>query len=1189
MKLTPTLLDLQGLVYNAYHAAMSPEPLVGDVKEKVNTAAFAFETFLNKFFDPILEICESPIHMIAVLDDGNTYRKAMFPAYKAGRAEKKEVEDVVEKREMAMAMAHAKQFLASLGVPLVKLKGEEADDVIAYLCQNLQGPKIIATIDKDLLVLSGPMVSVFRNGRLETNFNDHGTIVPPHLVSLYLSIVGDSSDGFPGLYREGPKAWEKMVEAFGIDGMEQLQDLAFRNERLQLKSIASVAGNKTLNKIAEDYDGWMIQFKLAQLHPEICTNARRNLEWYKRAPTKERMMKVLEPTGCVDLFKRYEKFVYKAILVTLDNLAEAVKEITELTPVTPAVAWDYETYDPIKNPKHIQAAKGKNYVDVLNSLIAGCSFAVGPNMNRVYYFSIRHADTRNVPQEWVLNLIKHFEEEGVDMVAQNIAFEATITKVQLGHDIKDWHDTKAYGHHVDENNPNGLKLMSKAHLNYDQTDYHTTLKNAGASDMSEISGEQVLEYGCDDSLVTAHLYQYFTFRTQLEGTYDFIREYECPAVQPMTEAYIGGVQMDPEEIKRQTSDDEKTVTEKMALLRSILLEHCTQPNFEGVDNLYEDQKSYVTAKAKEKFKDKGDVDPAAVEGEIKQGLQDYLQKLKDNCRYVAPYEVRNVKEFSPTPAQLTKVAGYFGLPPFDKNSKKYVEEWMMLLADEGVERPPETEEFLAKLPMMFHKKDTLMYLEFKTYCEGLVYDHTIPVMAGTELNLGSPHQMQYLLYLLLALPVRVRTKVQKKSLRHKNGLPGSPSTDASAIDFAMANDCSGEHAWKADALKALKAYAAASTRLSIYWGPYPLWMDENFVMHPNFISPGTVTRRPTGSSPNLLQVSKGKVRKCFVPRSPDNVIVSVDFASQELRVLAAVTGDNNFLSAYTGEKDKDLHAMTACGIVPTVAYKYEGVNPADIWMDGALADYAWFKEHQDDDTPLGKMLKDVRGISKTVNFGVGYGAVGATVSQQAMIPLELAEAAVSGFHEAYPGVNEWKKKLYAFAKLNGYVATTYGSRRHCGNNLTSGNRSEIGRWERQLSNFCIQAQCADLLKVVLANAYRTKLFSKHGAQLIAPIYDELLSEVPRVNLYGFLHDLADLMEIMMPNIIVPMVADCSFGASWGKQEEVGARPTQETIDKALAKIDAYLGEQDTADRVTAAEEDGYVLALVDESDTGDIE
>jgi len=309
----------------------------------------------------------------------------------------------------------------------------------------------------------------------------------------------------------------------------------------------------------------------------------------------------------------------------------------------------------------------------------------------------------------------------------------------------------------------------------------------------------------------------------------------------------------------------------------------------------------------------------------------------------------------------------------------------------------------------------------------------------------------------------------------------------------------------------------------------------------------------------MLQVSKGNVRRVVKPRSPDNVIVSVDFASQELRVLASVTRDKNFLSAYVhpeGEPDKDLHTVTACGVAPVLAKKRPGMF-AQLQLDpDGRVNYDWYLSTRKTDSELGKFLEKVRHISKTINFGAAYGAVGQTVSIQAMIPLEDADLAVNGMNATYPGLNIWKAEVSKFAKKWGYVATTYGSRRHCGNILATGNRWQVGRMERQLHNFLIQGQCGDLLKVVLSGAYRSRLFPRMGAYLIAPIYDELLAEVPKVNLHAYLHELADLMEIKMPGIVVPMVADCSFGKTWADQIEVGVRPTREKIEKALALLES---------------------------------
>lgn len=1156
------LLDLRGLILHSYHAGMAPEPLMGEIKEKVNTGAYGFTTFLNMYYDLIVDTIGSPLNMIAVLDSGNVYRKGLYPEYKAKRGEVEH--DPVEKLQIDICTDLVKNFLVSMGVPLVRVVNVEADDVIGYLSQKLHGNIAIYTRDKDLVALRNERVTVFasfgpKDPILPRTFvKSDGLEVPASCITVCKSLLGDSSDGYPGVKGLGPKAWESLVAEFGHDGMEQLSQLLDAGNVTQIKAIAKVTANKAYLKAVADIDNWLTMYKVAKITPSLCYGAKNKLDWYKRAPTLERLTKVMNEAGCPDLIAKYADDTYQQTLVTSDNLSDVFKQIEALTEETPFVAWDYETWDTKKDPRYQEASNGRGYVDMLNSDIAGCSFALGRNVNKVFYFSTGHANTNNVPKQYVLEVIKHFEDEGKVMVAQNIAFEATITKVNFGHEVKHWEDTKLYAHHVDENSENGLKFLSKHYLNYNQVSYKDTLDAAGASDMSEISGEQVLSYGCDDSLVTAHLYQHFKTITMLEGTFDFIEAYECPAVAPLIDAHINGVKVDVAEMDRQRAADEVTVKEKMEAIRAALNEHCREPNLAGVDTLLSDQIEYVTYKAKQDFIGKNPAaGPAEIQAAVKAAVDDYRVKLKKNSFYVPPVEVKKFKEFIPTAVMLTKVAEKLGLPAFEKVSKTAISDWIDDVYGTFMGWTDENRQFmnlLAPAVGQFSKREGKDYEAFATFCNHYLEQDAKIEIQGTELNMGSPAQNQYLFYLLLGLPIRNRTKVQKGSLRDKAGFEGSPATDEAAVEFALANDVE-EHPWKKQVLEDLLEYKSAATRIGIYWTPYPLWLDENDIMHPGFSSCGTVTRRPTGKDPNLLQVSKGDVRKVFIPRSDKNVIVSIDFSSEELRVLASACGDPTFLSAYQGVKDKDLHALTACGLVPLLINRLDKDYRSDIVYESPiLVNYDWFKEHQDDDNKLGKFLKEMRGYAKTANFGVGYGAGPSTISRQLMIPLKDAELIVESMNNTYPGIQKWKDNVYAQAKIDGYVATTYGSRRHCGDSLIKGSRSEISRWERQLSNFLIQGQCADLLKVALVALHRNNTLAKHGAMLIAPIYDELLFEVPKTSLHQFLLDASDDMEQEMPGIIIPMVADCSFGPNWGQQIEVGTRPSKETVDAALLKL-----------------------------------
>lgn len=1468
------ILDLRGTVLHSYFAGMTAEPLMGSIKEKVNTAEYGFQTWLNMYYDQVVNTVGSPLNIIAVLDSGNQYRKGLFPDYKANRA--KVESDPIESEQKEKCMALVKDFLGAMGVPLVRLAGQEADDVIAFLVNRLKGEKVVYTKDNDLLALRDKahiIVSLIPTDQYNYKCSDKSVIeVPPSCVTIFKSLVGDSSDGYGGVSKFGPKAWISLVEAFGHDGMEQLTDLMRAGDKRTLLAIADATDNKAFHLAVNSYDQWQLMFKVASLAPELCEGAKVKLDWYKRAPTKERLTKALANGGCLDLIHRYEDDVFQPILVTADNLDQAYQLISDETPRTPFAPWDYETWDTVKNPNFKIAANGREYVSMLDSKIAGCSFAVGRNVNKVLYFSTGHKDTNNVPTKSVLEVIKHFEEEGVVMVAQNClpgdtevltrkgwvriedaevegeimqwnpetgelqfvkplgkteafsetllewdsqfhkgaytpehrvyfktdaeaewvvgtaedvskrhgnsvwlplagsfagnpvelalsdyevrfmeavradghfsgrgchcrfhfskerkvvrlrhildklgmsysesigkdgcwsigvsacpllrqiqellgdnksyglwlldlsyenrrvllsevvhwdghsnrngnlrfsttnreteealqvvahvsdyrwsgqfkpnrkphwkplfngtvrdtshcklgarnekptvipwnkpvycftvpsgafmvrrkgavfitgncAFEATITKVNFDHDLKYWEDTKLYAHHIDENETCGLKDLSKRYLNYNQVSYKKTLEDAGASDMSEISGEQVLSYGADDSLVTGHLYAFFQILTQLEGTTDFIQQYECPAVKPLVQAHIDGVTLDPESMAKQKAADEVTVQEKMELIRNILQEHATQPNYDAVEVLYKDQEAYVSYKAKTSATEKKpDISPEELSDAIKNACKQYKQKLKENSFYVPLTSKLVFKEFIPTPAMFNKVAESLWLPPLDKVNRlalgDYISDNRSSCSDEG----SEFLELIGPAIPQISKREGDHYLKLKKYCDEILEADGKVVYEGTELNFGSPNQNQYLFYLLLGLPIRKRTKVQQGSLREKGGFEGSPGTDEAAIEFALANDCE-DHPWKADLLHALLDYKSASTRLSIYWNPYPYWLDEKQIMHPGFSSCGTVTRRPTGTNPNLLQVSKGPVREIFIPRSPENVIVSIDFSSEELRVLASVCLDPTFLSAYTGEEDKDLHSLTACGLFPMFMHKFPEISKSDIVFEtDSLVSYDWYIKARKEPTDLGHILDKVRGYAKTANFGVGYGAGPDTISQQLMIPYEEAEIIVEAMNSTYPGINKWKTQLYEEARRKGYVTTAWGSRRHIGDGLIKGTRREIGRWERQASNFVIQATCADLLKVALVSMATRGTLEKFGAYLIAPIYDELLFEVPKRNLHPFLLAASDDMEQKIPGLIVPMKADCSFGPSWGQQYEVGMRPSLEKVEEVLALI-----------------------------------
>ena len=195
------ILDMKGVVSHAFHAGMTPEPLQGEVKPKINTASYGFTTFLNMYYDEVLKMVDAPMNIVACLDDGNVYRKALLPDYKAGREKKKATDDPIEREQLAKCLELVKKFLVAQGAFLVRLPNQEADDIIAYLAQGLKGSKAIYTMDQDIIALSDlpDTFVMYRNILTPQMKTETGPTVPPNLITLFKSIVGDKSDGYIGI------------------------------------------------------------------------------------------------------------------------------------------------------------------------------------------------------------------------------------------------------------------------------------------------------------------------------------------------------------------------------------------------------------------------------------------------------------------------------------------------------------------------------------------------------------------------------------------------------------------------------------------------------------------------------------------------------------------------------------------------------------------------------------------------------------------------------------------------------------------------------------------------------------------------------------------------------------------------------------------------------------------------------
>ena len=1156
-----TLIDLRGFILRSYHSGKDPDAVYDKDQDKlINTAEYGVEVFIERFLSKWLT--QGPAHkLILVGEGGNEYRRSLYPDYKGNRGDPA---SELASQQIEKVQQRVNSLLLGLGLTITKQEGAEADDLIAYLALHLEGRKLIHTVDKDLAALAALANTTVCYHSVKEGEQYYATEVddlPPQLLTLQKAIVGDKSDNYKGVPGVGDVGWSKLVANYGVSGLLEIEKYVKTRDFESLSKDAEDLNDPVLRKLAKHPDELVLCYTLATLYPSLCNRVRggkmKKVEWTKRVPNAATYRKVVDIfDGDPEVQDVFRALTPEFILVTKENLEKSFLDFTAYLPQSPVVSWDYETYDPVQNEPYKLASKSKGFVSVLDQVITGCSFAVGDFNQKVYYVSCHHADTDNVDRAVILEWLKEAEESEVEMVAQNSQFEAAVTRTNFNHEIKWMTDTAMFAKNLYESDLAGLKTLTSKHLNYKQATYEEVIGDKG--NMSNLTGLEVLDYGCDDSLVTAHLLYLFWIQSELEGTKRFISDYDCPSMHLLVDGFVKGFPLDHSKVEEMAKADAEEKVEKLLAIREALAKHCSNPNPGPASTVYE----IMGPHAEKMARYAGDS-----EEKIKDKLDKLREKLLEGSLYVEPFEYYRDVEFIPTPTKLNAVFSAIGMEQrIEKVTISGVTAFLVECESAGVSNEVITllglcagKELKAREGGNFHK--------LQVSCSKILKDAGTPVVVGTELNFGSPIQVTCLLYSMLGLPVRMRTKVDAGSKRDELGLDGGPSGNEKAILLAAAEDCTGPNGWKKQILLDIVAVNKATTRQSMYWAAYPLWASGDGLIHPAIKQSATVTNRPTGTSPNILQVAKGPVRTMMsggvTEEGEKMVYVSIDFSGQELRLTADASQDPVLLDAYLGKVKKDIHSVTGCAI----AYNYiKNVFPDfDLttlpYEEGKkVVQYDFFnrvrkgKGLTSEEEGFVEVIAAVRKAAKTVNFLIIYGGGPQGLAILLLIPEAVAEDMMDAFYSRYAGLLPWKKAVADKARKTGYVSTPYGSRRHLWPEIASKDTRTRARAGRQGPNFEAQGTAADVLKVVLTNAI--PVYKSTGAVLAGPVYDELASRVPVSKVVEFVNTMCKVMSVTPPGNKVPMVPEVSIGNNWGEQVELGAYPTEAEVENCLTELEA---------------------------------
>ena len=332
----------------------------------------------------------------------------------------------------------------------------------------------------------------------------------------------------------------------------------------------------------------------------------------------------------------------------------------------------------------------------------------------------------------------------------------------------------------------------------------------------------------------------------------------------------------------------------------------------------------------------------------------------------------------------------------------------------------------------------------------------------------------------------------------KLGLPGGKKTAKGqwATDEKTLSKLAGEHPVIASVLE----YRACTKLKSTYVDKLPTLIDGEGRVHTTYAQAFTETGRLSSSDPNLqnipIRTERGKfIRKAFVARDADHVIVSADYSQIELRLMAAMSGDKAMLEAF--RRGEDIHRDTASRVFD--------VMPAFV-------------------TP------EQRSKCKMVNFGIIYGISAYGLSQRLKVPRKEAAELIETYFRLYPTVKEFMGRAIEKARATGYAETVLGRRRTL-RDINSRNATARQAAERDAINTPIQGSAADLIKIAMVKIDRAMKRENLRAKMVLQIHDELVFDCPKA-------EAERLKEIVRREMSaaydfgVPLEVGIGEGANW---------------------------------------------------------
>ena len=354
-------------------------------------------------------------------------------------------------------------------------------------------------------------------------------------------------------------------------------------------------------------------------------------------------------------------------------------------------------------------------------------------------------------------------------------------------------------------------------------------------------------------------------------------------------------------------------------------------------------------------------------------------------------------------------------------------------------------------------------------------------LADEEFNIASPKQLGIVLF--------EKMKLVDKPKKTKTG------------QYSTAEDVLSYLAKEHEIVNYILKYRGLAKLKSTYIDTLPIQVEPTTGrVHTDYMQTVAATGRLSSNNPNLqnipIRTERGRqVRKAFIPKNKDYVLLAADYSQIELRIIAALSEENNMIEAFA--KGEDIHASTAASVF---------------------------------NVDLNEVSKEQRSNAKTVNFGIIYGVSAFGLSNQTDLSRSEAKELIETYYATYPKLKSFMSKQVDFARENGYVQTVLKRRRYL-NAINASNAIVRGAAERNAINAPIQGSAADIIKIAMIHIQQKLNAENYKSKMLLQVHDELVFDVFKPEL----EKLKSLIKFEMENafkLSVNLDVDLGTGDNW---------------------------------------------------------